>query len=404
MTLRLLLRGGGLVGKFLLFFAISSVLGLPATATYGMAVALSVVASKVCGLGVSIEAVRQVSAGECGLATPVTAIGASAAVACFVAFIAFHSLPSALGLDARSATTLLSLVISEYVSYEVNNLVFSVRRPDLGAALAFAKTGGWALPACMGLWGGFVTSIDGVLLLWLTTNIAVTAVATVVVARALRSWGRRSSLRELLIDGFPFYASAVMVALSQYLDRFVLARFVSSHEMGRYVLSWSTANVVQALTYAMVSVVALPDLARNSKAKPGLPLHERVCGNRWVARAAVTAGCLYVLVVMTTCVAQIMVPDRVRGLDVPVVSLTGVAFVMRSVQDIMFGGLIAYGYRKIALMSAAASLVMSVPTYWGLITLFGPFGAALGAVVVSMVGVVLVYLISRRRDRGSHAG
>jgi O-antigen/teichoic acid export membrane protein len=194
--------------------------------------------------------------------------------------------------------------------------------------------------------------------------------------------------------GLPFYVSAVLMALVQYSDRLILARFSSSEEVGRYVLSWSVANVIQTLTYAVVAAVALPNLAKVAKmakerGEAGL---QWVFLNRWVGRSAALAGLLFVALIATLSVIQFLKIDRPHLPSLMLSSILGVAFVLRSVSDVVFGGLIAAGYRRASLISSAATLAVSVALYILLINRFGASGAATAFLLSAALGLLITYL------------
>ncbi|KNH07893.1 hypothetical protein BRCH_03222 [Candidatus Burkholderia brachyanthoides] len=179
MVFRLLLRALSLGAKFALTVVIAHTLGFGAVAEYGLAVGVSVTASKLFGLGFSVELNRRMSG-----AAPVPAI-ATARTLC-LAYASFYSIAglallAAWGLgklphtlpDARTCCLMLLVAFSEHYALEANGYVFSVHRVRAGSAMLFMRTGGWAAIAIAGLTCGTVADMRTIFALWIITNASV---------------------------------------------------------------------------------------------------------------------------------------------------------------------------------------------------------------------------------------
>jgi len=273
--LRLLLRSVSLAAKFGLTIAIARALGFAAVGEYGLAVAVSVIASKLLGLGFSAELNRRMSGTQ-----PAPAIDTARALR--MLYASFYVIACASLLVAArcgwfpvaSASPHLGLVLvvaaSEHYALEANTYAFSVHRMRPGSAMLFLRTGGWAAVAIAGLLGGVIADMRLVFLLWILANAGVIVWAWTLlgnikphVTHDADNIGRVTArLWETWKTGAPVYIGGVLLSGLQYAERFVASTSLPAAELGRYVFAWSVANSVQTIAYATVGVIAGPRLAR----------------------------------------------------------------------------------------------------------------------------------------------
>lgn len=393
MIIRFLLRGGGLGAKFLLVIAIGKFLGMPAMATYGLTVAISVIASKVLGLGFSFEVNRLVSSGECGMEIPFRSLTICAIVAVCVSVAAVALTPYfSFTLDRQSAAIIAATVITEYISFEVNTLVFSAHRSSLGAVLMFLKTGVWAGVAVLGLWLKLIYSIEQVLILWMLCNLAVLFWGMIVLIRFLPIKSGSGRIIGVLKRGFPFYVASIFISLAQYVDRFVVARYSNPYELGGYIYAWQIANVVQTLTYAVVTTVAIPSLAASAREmlSKGSVFTNLFC-SKWMFVNIVVSSSVLLLLMGFYFLSSHYGEGRIRLPELQILIVLGVSFIVRSMSDVLFGGLIASGNRLPAIFSSGVGLIFSIIIYIVFTSRYGVAGAAIANLVAAAFAVLSVY-------------
>ncbi|MGN8134894.1 hypothetical protein ACTJLC_09220 [Paraburkholderia sp. 22099] len=162
----------------MLTIVVARTLGFAAVADYGLALAVSVVSSKLLGLGFSTEINRRLSS-----VNPVGAIRDARRLlllycvvyAVIAAIVAFLYDSAGLGAFHRITPGILWGVVlvafSEHLGLETTSYVFSLHRPRLGSALLFIRTGAWAGVAIVGLLAGGVRSVEMIFTLWCGTNV-----------------------------------------------------------------------------------------------------------------------------------------------------------------------------------------------------------------------------------------
>ncbi|WP_446901016.1 lipopolysaccharide biosynthesis protein [Burkholderia sp. YIM B11467] len=419
MLTRLLLRFSALGLKFALAIVVARTLGFDAIAAYGLAVAASVIASKVLGLGFSPELNRRLSE-----ANPLAAIG-NARRLCVVYGALYLLLAAALavatlnetaaallarfGLPMSLAWSVLLVALSEHAAFETNGWLFSLHRPRAASLLLFARTGAWAGIACAGLLAGVVQSIETVFAIWVMTNILVViACLRRIDAFAHRARGIRfpgsaadsGGVFPVWLHGLPFYAAGVLLVVLQYAERFIAGSHVSADVLGQYVFAWSLANAVQTVAFATVVATAGPRFVRTLADTPGAFLHQV----RHAAAASVGVTLLAsaaIAVVYRDLFAFAHEPADTGHAALLAVLL--VSFVLRAVADVLWAAAIALRGGGVVLAALTIIALLYLPVASQLIARDGVMGAALAHLATSVaVTAMLALSVARLARRHRH--
>ncbi|AXF24652.1 polysaccharide biosynthesis protein [Burkholderia pyrrocinia] len=413
MLIRLLLRFSALGLKFGLAIVVARMLGFDAVAAYGIAVAASVIASKVLGLGFSTELNRRLSARN-----PLPAIGRARTLCGVFAglyLLAVLALGAAgggaahvLGIPTSLLWGVLLVALSEHAAFEANAWLFSLHRPRAGSLLLFVRTGAWAGLACAGLLAGVLHSIEAVFALWFASN----ALAVAVCWRSLAALMRRAphaaradrapGLHDLFAvwrHGLPFYLAGVLLSSLQYAERFIAGGLASTDALGRYVFAWSIANAVQTIAFSAIAVTAGPRFVRTLAADPA-------AFGRQLRRALAAA----VGVTALAAVAILIVHDELFRLaheqagtrEVAVLAVLLASFALRSAADVLWTAAIALRAGLAVTLSMAAVAAAWAPLAWHLIGHAGTTGAALAHLAAS-VGIVAALALIVARGARTHA-
>ncbi|KGB93604.1 MULTISPECIES: polysaccharide biosynthesis protein [Burkholderia] len=410
MLIRLLLRFSSLGLKFGLAIVVARTLGFDAVAAYGLAVAASVIASKVLGLGFSAELNRQLSARD-----PLPAIGTARRLcgvfaglyllAMLALGVAGGSAARALGVPTSLLWGMLLVALSEHAAFEANAWLFSLHRFRAGSLLLFGRTGAWAALACGGLLAGILHSIDAVFALWFASNVLVVAVCWCGVAalarraphaaRAHRAPARRE-LFAVWRHGLPFYLAGVLMASLQYAERFVAGGLASADALGRYVFAWSIASAVQTIAFATVAVTAGPGFVKTLAVDPsafGPQLRRAIA-----AAVGVTAMTAIAILVVHGQLFQ-FAHERAGAREVAVLAVLLASFALRSAGDVLWTAAIALRVGSVVTLSMAAVAAAWAPLAWLLIRYSGTTGAALAHLAASAGIVAALALIVVRGAR-----
>ncbi|MFJ1213562.1 polysaccharide biosynthesis protein [Burkholderia pyrrocinia] len=417
MLIRLALRFAALGLKFGLTIVIARTLGFDAVAVYGLAVAASVVASKLLGLGFSTELNRRLSASD-----PLPAIGearrlgvafgglyllicTSLAIASLAGFPAGE-----FGVSTRVLWCVLLVALSEHAAFETNAWMFSLHRPRAGSLLLFVRTGAWAGIACAGLLAGAVCSIEAVFALWFACNACVVAVSwhrIGVLARRARHAERTVRMpaaRDMIgvwLHGLPFYAAGVLLSILQYAERFIASGQVNADALGRYVFAWSVANAVQTVAFATVVATAAPGFVR---VLAGDPADFRRRLRRAVAASAGLAALLSVAILAVHDDMFRLANERAGAHEVALLAVLLASFVLRAAADVLWAAAIALRAGAVVTLSMAGVTLVCAPAAWYLIAGFGTTGAALAHLTASIAIVAALAPIVLRGERIHAAG
>lgn len=398
MILRLLLRGGGLGAKFLLVLAITHYLGYQAFGLYGLVLAASIIASKFYSVGFSSEINRLISVGESTLFVIDRVLILYLTVGLFLSVVTAGLYSLTFGVDVGVSLIVCAtlLLLTEHISFEINSFVFSAQKADLGALLFFIKTGLWALIAVGGLMMGWVSTITSVLWLWLIANIAVIAAGYFIIANIHRD-KLASSITTISVwrAGLPFYFGVGLIALSEYAERFLILGIEPYDNLGRYVYTWSIANTLQALSYAVVAVVGIPALAKHYQNNAQRLTMGKLFLNEWVFRSLVLSCVVSVSIYGFFFIAIDFFSETIPRPDNKILCVLVFSFILRAIGDIVWGGLIASQNSRISLVSAAVCLLVSMPISYVLIKHYSIYGAAWGNVFSIMVQLAVIALLTK---------
>ncbi|WP_154678026.1 lipopolysaccharide biosynthesis protein [Paraburkholderia nodosa] len=401
---RLGLRIAALSLKFALTVVIARALGLAAVGDYGLALAVSVVASKLLGLGFSTEINRRLS-----LANSRDSVleayrllfvfgGFYAAIAAIMTLLEVGGILDGFWHVRPAIVWGVTLVaLSEHAGLEANSWIFSMHRPHLGAVLLFVRSGAWAAIAIAGLITKVIDSVELILLLWGVTNVLVVAVVIRILVDARRQSSgpisagepaRLGKMRSLWIGGAPFFVATTALSCLQYSERFIAGMVVSSVALGSYVFCWSISNAIQTIAYATVVVTSGPRMVR--------ALDVSYEAFRTELRRSVFASLgLSVFGAAALLLAWrfiFRIAHQADGAnEFAILGVLLLSFVFRSIADIYWGGAIALRLGKQVAVLVSLVMLLVFAAGWMLVTRFGILGAA-WAHLLSSVGIFVLLL------------
>ncbi|RQQ47553.1 lipopolysaccharide biosynthesis protein [Burkholderia stagnalis] len=393
MLMRLTLRIASLCAKFTLTIAIARLLGFAAVADYGLAIAISVIVSKVLGLGFSSELNRRLA-----LPAPRLAIQDARMIGLIYAF-AYLLLGSGAMLllqdgliSSRASTTtpwlaIVAVAIAEHYAFECNTYIFSLHRVRSASLMLFARTGAWPAIAIAGLMFGVITRFDDVLLLWIAVNgvVIVWAWRVIVAAGTVTEPlpRRTSGYHDILClwrDGLPFYFGAALLACLQYAERLIAAPIVSDDALGRYVFAWSIANAIQTIAFAAIASTAAPALARAAAAMPHTfaPMLRRALLASLVTTLLLSGAILTVREPLFR-----LAHEPLDATGTMLLAILLLSFVLRGAVDLLWSAAIALKLGRAFVLASALLATCSLPITWYAIHTHGVLGAAYSHLFVS---------------------
>jgi O-antigen/teichoic acid export membrane protein len=415
MLMRIALRIAALGAKFALTIVIARVLGFAAVADYGIAIAVSVIGSKVLGLGFSAELNRRLA-----LPAPRRAIRDARSVGLVYALAYLllgagalllarsHLLPEAHGARAALGLTIVAVAIAEHYAFECNTYVFSLHRANTASLMLFARTGAWPALAIAGLASGAIVRLDTVLWLWIAVNLVVIGWAWRVLAASAAGLDPDSARTDdpagtlrLWRNGLPFYVGAALLAGLQYAERLIAAPLVDADALGRYVFAWSIANAIQTIAFAAIASTAGPALARAAATEP----HAFAPTLRRALLASFGVTLLLSAVIFAARGPLFrMAHEPLDAASTLLLAILLLSFVLRGAIDLLWAAAIALRAGRAFACAAALFAAGSLPVLGYAIRAHGALGAACGHLFVSVLLAVGFGGLLIRARTGSAAG
>ncbi|WP_027782071.1 MULTISPECIES: lipopolysaccharide biosynthesis protein [Burkholderia] len=408
---RLALRVSALGLKFMLTIAVARMLGFDAVAVYGFALAVSVVASKVLGLGFSTEINRRLSGREPreAIRTCVRLFGLYGGVYAMLCGLA--ALPGwASGAWRVAALPGMPLVLvaliacAEHAALEVNTWLFSLHRTRAASWLLFVRAGAWAGVAIAALAAGAIDSINGLFAIWLVANVGVVAIGWALIVRVARSlpapsagFAAPSGLARVWRDGLPFFVALLLLSVLQYLERFVGSAMLDANELGRYVFVWSIANAIQTIASATVVAVAAPRLVRTLDGTHGAAqAFRRELAQSLRASLALTGAAAIAIAVAHGWIFRLA---HAGGGAAPtaIFMVLLLSFMLRAAADVLWAAAVALRAGRVVAGVMAALTIVCVPMSISLVHEQRALGAA-GAHLVASIAVTawLAWIVMSR--------
>ncbi|KAG8150848.1 lipopolysaccharide biosynthesis protein [Burkholderia catarinensis] len=420
---RLLLRVGALGLKFVLTIVVARTLGFDSVAVYGFALAVSVVASKVLGLGFSTEINRRLAGPD-----PRDAIRTCVRVSVLYAgaYVLLCGV-AALPLDAFGASrigalpdmplVLVALVAcAEHAALEVNTWLFSLHRTRAASWLLFVRTGAWAGVAIAALTAGAIDSIDGLFAIWLAADACVVALGCALIAHAAHRLpampalsATRARLATVWRDGAPFFVALLLLSVLQYLERFVASALLDADTLGRYVFVWSIANAIQTIASATVAAVAAPRLVRALDcARGAAPAFRAELAHALRASFALTGAAALAIAVLHPWIFRVAQAGTAAPMPSgAVLAILLLSFVLRAVADVLWAAAVALRAGRVVACVMAALTLACVPMSIALVHDQRALGAAVAHLAASIaVAAWLAWIVTSRLPaaRGARTG
>lgn len=418
--LRLTLRVGALGLKFMLTIVVARTLGFDAVAAYGFALAMSVVASKVLGLGFSTEINRRLAGPDPHDAVR-TCVRLSVLYAGVYALLCgVATLPIATPGALRDVPLLLVALVAcaEHAALEVNTWLFSLHRARAASWLLFVRTGAWAGVAIGTLTLRAIASVEDLFAIWIAADVLVVAIGWILIAGAARRLpampalsATRVRLAPVWRDGVPFFVALLLLSVLQYLERFVASAQLDANALGHYVFVWSIANAIQTVAAATVVAVAAPRVVRVLDS-----VHAAAPAFRAELARALRASLL--LTGATALAIALAHPwlfrlahggDDARSTVLLLILLP--SFVLRAAADVLWAAAVALRAGRTVACVIAALTVACVPMSIALVQSEHELGAACAHLVASIaVTAWLAWIVTSRlpavrgkRTRAGHA-
>jgi O-antigen/teichoic acid export membrane protein len=254
-------RGTGTAVKFALSLYIVRYLGLHDLGFYGLLMGAATAMSALFGLGLTAWIMRHLvdlppSEAIAGMFTRLSLTLIIQAVVQPAIWIIDVVLGEPIPL--RWAPLIAGILLLESLATEICHMLTAQRRVRLAETLLFIRTGLWPVPVMVcGLFVPASRTIEVLMLGWLL-GLGLTWLIIAAHLLPRQRWRHLQWRWRWLLEGVresvPLYIHDLNLALSLYLDRFLISLFLGLELTGVYTFFWSVANMVHSLTiYGMLT-------------------------------------------------------------------------------------------------------------------------------------------------------
>ena len=404
-SVSLVLRLMSLVGKLGLSLYMGKFFALDQLGLYGLAFGAVMLAIVAFGFRVDYTVAREIF----GLhEAKQRQIGTEVALLYLASFLLAG--PFAVGallyFGTRGAIGLLILIyllcgIEAYANF-LYTVTIALKRPALANALFFVRSGLWTIPAmAVSYFDPAYRTVEFVIGCWLA-GAGVSVILNMwsmrgqlIGAVSLR-WSEWLDIRAYCRAAFLVWIGSVALTLGAYLDRFVLASFLSLKEVGVATFYISFTTAVVALVQSATTSVTFPLLIEHYDAGRGAAFYQEL------RKTALTAAALALIilgglaVVMPFMGSLLGKPELVAAYPTFVL-LLGAAWIRTNAETLYYGLFVKRQHRAIwlgNLIFFASSLILNLLFIVGL----GLFGLGLAAVASAAVILGWRWVALRRGD------
>ncbi len=272
----LILRLGGVGGKFAVLLVLAREAGARTVGEFSLFFGAVNVLTFVIGLDFHLFSVRELllrrslSARLRVVAAQATVDGSLYLIVCAIGFVIW-----ATGLGRSSGLPLgwlLAVVIGDHLALELSRLFQIVRHPHAANVIYAAKSGLWGwFGGALVLAGLASPNVTPFYALWVACDLLAIVGGLIYLRHFAR--GARPSLpsnlfawfrRGLSVSRF-FYVTSVATMVFAYIDRFMIAAWVTVADAGKYSFWQSIAGLLPIVTFAMAGMHYLPVLVESYK-------------------------------------------------------------------------------------------------------------------------------------------
>lgn len=260
------MRGGMLVGKFLLALFIARFMGLEALGVYGLIAGAAAVGQVVMRFGLFAVLSRD------AVAQPLRELTRHLrhyATGCILAYLCLLPAVLAVGMHFdRTALAALAfgVVLLEHAVYDVFVLTNNLQRPKLANALYATQSAAWIyLFIVLAFLHPPLRSLEAVMGFWMAGGLLALCIALLLTRRwpwraAFAAPFERAWFGPNLKRSWRLYVGEVINTGTLYLDRYLITLFLSLELVGVYVLFWQVSNAICNLVGAGVLQMYRPRL------------------------------------------------------------------------------------------------------------------------------------------------
>ena len=261
------IRGSTIVLKFGLSFYVARFIGLGALGTYGLVVGLSLTAPVFVRAGLFTTIARQLVDAEPSAMTYDLKHYLVWVGGCYGLLLLL--IPLLLQIDGLSSLqasvyVIWAIVLGEHLALDVTLLLNNLNRSEAANLFGLGQSAVWVIPFVAASWLiPSMRSFDALLAFWAVgTFVTLAGVSTLFWEwpwKASRALNLEWYWQRLKASGYLFF-SDLIGTVSQFIDRYMIAYFISIEQAGVYTLFFQLANSVFTLISSSIVNVHRPKI------------------------------------------------------------------------------------------------------------------------------------------------
>ena len=184
----------------------------------------------------------------------------------FLFFIPVYYLFTSLNLSVSNFRLFYLVLVTEHLGFEFYRLLFIFKKPLAANINLFLRNGLWVLAATYILWIKEKITIDEILLLWLSGNIAGLIFSLLVILSKKKKWVKTSFrfdfqwIKKGLVISLPYILGTIAYKTIEFADRYMIDFYLNKKEVGVYSFFANMANVMNIVLFTLVVSVLYPFL------------------------------------------------------------------------------------------------------------------------------------------------
>jgi O-antigen/teichoic acid export membrane protein len=381
--------------RFALTLVMIKHLGFAELGIFALCSAAALILPEVSGFGISQPAARE------AIHNP-AAVVKRLARNWIISFILCGALSAILFLSGQTlyAVFFLSVASMQLLNQDISAILINRARLIEFNAILFMRNGIWPLAAIVGFefFGGVFDSLLYVFVAWSAAEVASAILGWRWLSQEIKRTSGAHSPLALPWVSIPFYLSDLAETFSQYLDRFVLALFLTNADVGKYFLAWSIGNALYTLSYYGVYIPERSHLLRLG--------HDANWPKIWQKIWRLQIPSVILLIFYLFGLAGVSVLSRQLGIDAVVgletyIVAAGIMLTAKYCGGILAFTLYAVRYDTVFVASNIGMLLSSAALNFTLVPMLGLNGAFVSGIVTALL--IYVYRYRALARMTSHA-
>ena len=182
-------------------------------------------------------------------------------------------------IDKNMVLILFFLTISDHLSQELFRIFIAIEKVVLANILFFLRTGAWAWPVAIYIFFKSNTKFDllDVLLVWLIFSI-ISVIFGVLSIPDIKNFNKEKINKKWLFKGLKaglfLFSGTVFLKIMEYSDRYFISYFLGNKDLGIYSFYFQFSNLLSIILFTLFVSYAYPKILKNVYCKDVIELEK----------------------------------------------------------------------------------------------------------------------------------